>query len=359
VHPAPTRNFASEAERLVSSGLASHVYPGAVWAAGGVQGIYLTGSAGVLDPAGPAQPMTTATVFDMASLTKILAVWAAAGTLWDAGTIRLDDTLADLIPHRTRGYPLGQVTVRQLLTHTAGVPPRARLQELYGTDPDAIRDGVLHENLHRPPGLAVEYTDRAALILGYLIEELTGTTLSAYAREQVWEPLGMTSTHFAPLAKATARTCAPTEHDESAGRHLQGVPHDFSARLLGGTCGIAGTFSTLADSCRFLRHTLAPGKGQCFSDAWVTESLAVRTGALEPARGLFWHPAPGTSPADGVYAHYGFTGTAMWISRAQRRWAVLLTNKLYYSRDREPINAIRDQFRELIFATASQPAGPA
>jgi CubicO group peptidase (beta-lactamase class C family) len=350
VRPALARDLPAGTERLICDGLTSRVYPGAVWAAGDDQDVWLAGAVGVLDPAVPAQPTTTATVFDMASLTKILAVWAAAGTMRDSGLLRLDATLASLIPHRVGGYPLGQVTVRQLLTHTAGVPLRARLQELYGTDSNAIRDGVLHENLHRPPGQVVEYTDRAALILGYLIEELAGTTLASYANNRIWQPLGMTSTGFAPLPPATARLCAPTEYDEHTGRHLKGIPHDFSARLLGGACGIAGTFSTLADSTRFLQYMLTPGKNQCFSDAWGTESLTIHTGSLQPARGLFWHPAPGTSPDEGIYAHYGFTGTALWISRTRQRWAVLLTNKLYYSRDREPINAIRNQFRELIFA---------
>jgi CubicO group peptidase (beta-lactamase class C family) len=336
---------------MIEHGVSDRVYPGAVWAAGDDQDIYLTGAAGLLDPAQPAQPMTIATVFDMASLTKILAVWATAGNLWDNQQLRLDDTLARLIPHRTAGYPLGQVTVRQLLTHTAGVPPRARLQAMYGTDFAAIRDGVLHEALHRPPGQTVEYTDRAALILGYLIEELTGSTLATCTQERIWQPLGMTSTQFAPLPPAAARHCAPTEYDEQTGSHLQGVPHDFSARLLGGACGIAGTFSTLADTITFLRCMLGLNNAPCFSDAWVAESLQVNTGTLEPARGLFWHPAPGTSPGDGIYAHYGFTGTAMWISRSERRWAVLLTNKLYYSRDRDPINTIRDQYRKLTFAT--------
>jgi CubicO group peptidase (beta-lactamase class C family) len=349
VHPAPPASLASDVARLINKGVTSRVYPGAAWAAGDDHDIHLTRAAGLLDPAQVQQPMTEATVFDMASLTKILAVWAAAGTLWDSRRLRLDDTLAELIPQRTSGYPLGQVTVRQLLTHTAGVPLRAALQAMYGTDPAAIRDGVLHENLHRAPGQAVEYTDRAALILGYLIEELTGTTLAAYARQHVWEPLGMTSTQFAPLTLASTRICAPTEYDEQTGQHLKGVPHDFSARLLGGACGIAGVFSVLADTITFVRHMLSPGDTPVFSRAWVTASLRPHTGILDPARGLFWHPAPGTSPDEGIYAHYGFTGTAMWVSIPQRRWAVLLTNKLYYSRDRDPVNTIRDQFRQLIF----------
>lgn len=217
----------------------------------------------------------------------------------------------------------------QLLTHTAGVPLRANLRALYGTDPAAIRRGVLHEQLHRPPGEAVEYTHRAALILGFLIERLTGTGLDDTAHERIWGPLGVTETRFGPLPPHLAARCAPTELDEQAGVHLKGIAHDFSARLLDGVCGIAGIFSTLADTENFLRYLLdptvtpdAPG----FGPAWVAESLQPHTGDLEPVRGLFWLLAPGTDPADDIYVHYGFTGTGMWISPKQRRWAVLLTN---------------------------------
>lgn len=89
----------------------------------------------------------------------------------------------------------------------------------------------------------------------------------------------------------------------------------------------------------------APG----FGPNWVEESLSVQTGTLEPVRGLFWHPAPGTDPANRSYVHYGFTGTSMWISPKRGTWAVLMTNKLYYTRDREPLTRIRNAFRELVF----------
>jgi CubicO group peptidase (beta-lactamase class C family) len=233
---------------LLQAGVDDRVYPGAVWAVGDAGQTRLTGAAGLLDPGDPAQPMNAATIFDVASLTKIIAVWAGIGTLWESGKLALEDTLAGLIPGHAGGHPLGQVTVRQLLTHTAGVPLRASLQALYGTDPAAIRAGVLHEELHRPPGQAVEYTDRAALITGYLLEALTGTPLDVIARDRIWAPLGMHRTRFGPLPPGLAARCAPTEADQQTGTHLKGVAHDFSARLLGGVCGIAGAFSTLDDT---------------------------------------------------------------------------------------------------------------
>jgi CubicO group peptidase (beta-lactamase class C family) len=338
-------------EALLDEGVRDKVYPGAVWAVGDAAGIRAQGTTGALDPDEPDVPMRADTVFDAASLTKILAVWSSIGALWEDGALDLDQPLGSFWPEVT-GHPLGSVTALQLLTHTAGVPLRAQLKNLYGADMDDIRRGVLHEQLHRPPGEAVEYTDRAALILGYLAERLSGQPLDQLATTRAWQPLGMNSTRFGPLPDEIAAHCAPTELDQDTDTHLKGVAHDFSARLLGGVCGIAGVFTVLDDLTTFLRYMLdtATSPGQAgFGPAWTATSLTVQTGTLAPVRGLFWHPAPETAPADNVWVHYGFTGTGMWLSPRQGRWAVLLTNKLYYTRDRQPLTDVRNTFRELAF----------
>ncbi|MFD8810808.1 serine hydrolase domain-containing protein [Streptomyces sp. NPDC059627] len=339
--------------QLLHAGVRDKVYPGAVWAIGDNQDTHASGTAGVLDPAQPDEPMRHDTTFDVASLTKILAVWSSIGTLVEDGKLQLDAELGDFWPE-VNGYPLAQVTARHLLTHTAGVPLRANLKNLYGTDPQDVRDGVLHEALHRPPGEAVEYTDRAALILGYLTEHLSGQHLDSYATKRVWAPLGMPQTCFGPLPTEACLRCAPTEVDDTTGNHLRGTAHDFSARLLGGVCGIAGAFSVLGDLAAFLRYMLDPTQtteSPGFGPDWVKESLQIHTKTMTPPRGLFWHPAPGTAyETDDIWVHYGFTGTGMWISPAKNRWAVLLTNKLYYTRDREPLTHVRNTFRTLAFA---------
>nr|WP_184942838.1 serine hydrolase domain-containing protein [Kitasatospora kifunensis] len=354
--------------RLLTDGVRQRAYPGAVWAVGDACGSLAGGAVGVPDPRRPEEPMRPDTVFDLASLTKILAVWSTLGMLWEEGRLPLEEPLASYWPEPA-GHPLGQVTARHLLTHTAGVPLRAQLEALYGRDPAAIRAGVLRAALHRPPGEAVEYTDRAALILGYLVEYLSGRPLDRLATERIWAPLGMDATRFGPLVRRWAARCAPTELDQAGGEHWQGVVHDPSARLLGGVCGIAGVFSHAADLGAFLRHLLATEnttentventtentagntRGAIgFGAAWTALSLRVQTGELEPQRGLFWHLAPGTGPAEGVWVHYGFTGTGLWIAPRLGRWAVLLTNKVYYTRDRQPLTDIRNAFRELFCA---------
>ncbi|MGA5442207.1 serine hydrolase domain-containing protein [Streptomyces griseoincarnatus] len=336
---------------LLDEGVRNKVYPGAVWAVGDTAGIRASGVTGVLDPDEPGVKMQPDTVFDAASLTKILAVWSSIGALWEDSRLDLDAPLGTIWPEVT-GHPLGAVTARQLLTHTAGVPLRAQLKNLYGTNADDIRRGVLHEALHRPPGEAVEYTDRAALILGYLAEHLSSRPLDQLADVRTWRPLGMTSTRFGPLPAEIAARCAPTELDQDTDTHLKGIAHDFSARLLGGVCGIAGAFTVLDDLTVFLRYMLDPSTAPAeagFGTEWTAYSLTVHTGDLQPERGLFWHPAPGTTDDQDVWVHYGFTGTGMWISPVQDRWAVLLTNKLYYTRDRQPLTDVRNTFRQLAF----------
>jgi CubicO group peptidase (beta-lactamase class C family) len=339
-------------EALLDEGVRNKVYPGAVWAVGDAAGIRASGVTGVLDPDEPGAKMRPDTVFDAASLTKILAVWSSIGALWEDSALDLDAPLGSFW-NEVSGHPLSAVTVRQLLTHTAGVPLRAQLKSLYGTSEDDIRSGVLHEALHRPPGEAVEYTDRAALILGFLAEHLAGQPLDQLAGARTWNPLAMTSTQFGPLPAELAARCAPTELDQDTDTHLKGVAHDFSARLLGGVCGIAGVFTVLDDLAVFLRYMLdapaAPNQAG-FGAEWTAYSLTVHTNGLKPARGLFWHPAPGTSDEQDVWVHYGFTGTGMWISPTQERWGVLLTNKLYYTRDRRSLTDVRNAFRQLAFS---------
>ncbi|QMU75160.1 beta-lactamase family protein [Streptacidiphilus sp. PB12-B1b] len=342
---------AGRIRELLDGGVIGQVYPGAVWGHGTADGVGDQGVVGVPDPERPERGMRLDTLFDVASLTKILAVWACAGALWQDGLLDVDARLGAYWPEA--GPALGAVTARQLLSHTAGVLPRAQLEARYGTDPAAIRAGVLHAELHRPPGTAVEYTDRAALILGYLVEHLAGQPLDQAATARIWAPLGMHRTRFGPLPADLADGCAPTERDPVTGVRLRGTVHDPSARLLGGVSGVAGVFTDLGDLGRFLRHLLDPtasGADPGFGPAWITETFAVHTGELEPARGLFWHPAPGTAPADDIWVHYGFTGTGMWVSPTRRRWAALLTNKVYLTRDRQPLTDIRNAFRALVFA---------
>lgn len=335
--------------RLLKVEVDNGLYPGAVWAFGDASGVAGHGVAGRLSRDANDGPMRPDTLFDLASLTKVVAVWAALGAVRAEVAFSLDTPLAELWPE-TAGRPVGVVTTRQLLTHTAGQPLRANLRPMYGADPAAIRNGVLSSQLRHHPGEKVTYTDRAALILGWLAEHLSGERLDRLVDTRVWRPLGMTSTQFGPLRTELLDRCAPTERDGATGVHLRGSVHDYSARALGGICGVSGVFSTVGDLGRFLRALLEPSRaGSVFGSKWVEESLTVQTGWLEPSIGHLWQLTPGTNPTDDIWCHFGFTGTALWLSPKHGTWAVLLSNKLYFSREKEPLMAVRDAFRAIVF----------
>ncbi|PLY45342.1 serine hydrolase [Janthinobacterium sp. ROICE36] len=346
----PIDNLTDRLTALVEVGVHEHIFPGAAWAVGTLDHS-VAGAAGRLTPEPASAAMQVDTMFDIASLTKIISVWSLTGWLVRHNRLGLHSRLADVLPG-THGYALAPVTIFQLLTHTAGLPLRARLRASYGVVYDDIVRGVLREPLEGKPGQAVEYTDRAALILGLIIERLLGMPLEQALAAYVLRPLGMDATGYGPLPAAHGRQVAPTEYCEQAGSHLCGVTHDFSTRLLDGVCGISGLFSNVPDLQRFLRATLAPSAtqhGEVFNADWVRASLTVQTGALTPSRGLFWHPAAGTLPEDDVWCHLGFTGTAIWLSPRRGRYAVLLTNKLYYTRDSARVNALRRGFMRCAF----------
>lgn len=339
--------------RRLSEGVRDKVYPGAVWAVGDAAGIHASGSTGVLDPDDPGTPMRSDTIFDAASLTKILAVWASIGALWEEGKLDLDIPLGTFWSE-VDGHPLGVVTARQLLTHTAGVPLRAQLKDLYGTDPQDVRDGVLHEALHRPPGEAVEYTGRAALVLGYLAEHLAGQRLDELATQRTWQPLGMATTCFGPLPADTASRCAPTEIDPETDAHLKGIAHDFSARLLGGVCGIAGRLHRLGRPLRLPAIHARPHQR-----AWPggVRSRLDRRIAGHPDRRAAAGTGTVLAPGARNYPHRRYLGPLRlhrhWhvdlAPPGQQCWSVLLTNKLFYIRDRQPLTDIRNAFRGLAF----------
>ncbi|MFE4358385.1 serine hydrolase domain-containing protein [Kitasatospora sp. NPDC056800] len=337
-----------ELDRLVEDG-ARTVGAGAVWAVGDAGSALGGGGHGALGQ-GPyaRQRPGPDTLYDLASLTKVVALWPCAGVLRQSGRLPLDEPLGAWWPPAA-GHPAGTVTVRQLLAHTAGMLPYTRFEQLYGRDPAAIRAGVLAAPSHRPPGAAVEYTDRAAVLLTYLVEDLGGAPLDRLAEQWAWRPLGMADTRYGPLGAALAARTAPTEYEQGAGAHLRGVVHDPSARLLGGVSGNAGAFSTARDLARFLTALLAPPPGLPWGGAWIEESLREQTGGLAPARGLSWLYAPGTGPAEGTFVHYGFTGTGFWVSRRLGRWALLLTNKVHYDRDIQRLTELRNAFRRAVF----------
>jgi CubicO group peptidase (beta-lactamase class C family) len=299
-----------------------------------------------------ARPMTSGTVFDIASLTKVVATTTAVLALIGGGRLGLDDAVGDYLPETV--WPR-QATIRHLLTHTSGLPASRKFYEWCAT-----RDEVLHAlcqtPLEAPAGTEVTYSDLGFMALGELVAAVTGEPLDAAVRRLVTDPLGMASTGFNP--SGSAEGFAATEIYD--GSPLTGVVHDENARVMGGVAGHAGLFSTAADLGRFAQWWVSPEDGP------VTASLrrlatTCQTAGLSGCRGLGWvcpgdrydilgGAWPGTS-----VSHTGFTGTSLALDPASGLWVVLLTNSVHFGRDATAIKSLRRALHAA--AAASLPVG--
>lgn len=276
------------------------------------------------------EPMTTDTVFDLASLTKCVATATAVTQLIEQGRIKLNDPVAAYLPEFTQNGK-AQITVRELLTHTSGLAPDLSLDRAWSSRATAYAM-VMQEAPAIAPGTRFVYSDINFITLGFLVEKITGQSLNAYVSEHIYQPLGMTHTRFLPPTEWKARI-APTERDEHE-QWLRGTVHDPTARRMGGVAGHAGIFSTADDLALFAEELLHGNK--------ILSRIAIEkmTTPQQPAsantlRGLGWDiDSPFSSNRGellpvGSYGHTGFTGTSLWIDPTTDSYIILLTNTVH------------------------------
>jgi len=279
-------------------------------------------------------PMTADTIFDGASLTKVIATTPAIMRLVERGQLRLDDRVSRWIPgFEANGK--GAVTVRQLLTHTSGLRPGLSAKPAWVGVPRAIALAKA-ERLTTQPDTNFRYSDINFILLGEIVRLASGQRLDEFAATHLFHPLGMRDTGFLqPLAKR-GRT-APTERVD--GKLLHGVVHDPTARRMGGVAGHAGLFTTAADLSRFARMMLNGGQldgRRVLKKETVELMTSVHTpGDMKTKRGLGWDiDSPYSSPrgnhfAVGGYGHTGWTGGSLWIDPATRTIVILLTSRTH------------------------------
>jgi uncharacterized protein YbbC (DUF1343 family)/CubicO group peptidase (beta-lactamase class C family) len=281
------------------------------------------------------EAMTTDTIFDVASLTKVVATTPALMKLFEEGRFRLNDKITDYIPEFQNGK--SDITIRDLFTHFSGLQPDVPLNNPW----TGYQTGIKLASTDPPagaPGVRFVYSDIDFILLGELVHRLSGQMLNDYAREHVFAPLGMKETMFQPPAFLTPRI-APTERVPKNGPPLRGVVHDPSARNMGGIAGHAGLFSTIADLGRFAQMMLNGGE---LDGVRVLSSLTIQkfTEPQSPPdqpilRGLGWDidsPLSGNRGElfpIGSYGHTGFTGTSIWIDPASKTYVILLANSVH------------------------------
>ena len=319
------------------------------------------------------EAMTADSIFDLASLTKVFATAASVMKLVEQGKLRLNDPVVRYIPELgTEGATAekNQITVRQLLTHTAGFAPDPTDANIptgwVGVDP--LLHEIYTEPLTAPPGSRFVYSDTGFILLGEIVRRVSGVSLDEFAAKEIFAPMGMRETRFLPPAAWIPRI-APTEEVDlpagvkagsGAGRVLRGAVHDPRARQMGGVAGHAGLFSTADDLALFCRMMLAGGVAPNGKRIFAAATVRLMTSPQQPpwvpsVRGLGWdidsaYSAPrGDLFPIGSYGMTGFTGTEVWIDPASQTFILFLTNSVH-PYGRPAISSLRARISTMVAA---------
>jgi uncharacterized protein YbbC (DUF1343 family)/CubicO group peptidase (beta-lactamase class C family) len=299
------------------------------------------------------EPMTVNTIFDAASLTKVVATTAALMKLFGEGKLRLNDRVTEYLPDFQGGA--SDITVRHLLTHFSGLRPDLDLEPAWSGYQTGIKLALADKPV-APPGARFIYSDINFLLLGEIVRRLGGQSLPEYVREKVFLPLGMKDSLFQPRRSLRPRI-APTEMLD--GQVLRGVVHDETTRSMGGVAGHAGLFTTADDLARFAEMMLGlgrRGKVRLFSPLTVAKFTTPQSPPDQPIlRGLGWDidsPYSGNRgelfPL-GSYGHTGFTGTSLWIDPRTETYVILLANSVH-PRRRPAITSLRGRIATAVAA---------
>jgi len=303
-----------------------------------------------------AEPMTVDTIFDCASLTKVVATTTALMKLLEQGKLRLNDRVTEYLPEFQGGK--SDIRIRNLLTHFSGLRPDLDLEPPWTGYETGVQRALVDKPAG-PPGLRFVYSDINFILLGEIVHRLSGETLNQYTRETIFEPLGMHDTMFLPPDSLRPRI-APTEMLEKPRMLLRGVVHDPTARYMGGVAGHAGLFSTADDLSRFCQMMLNKGEWQgrrIFSPLTVEKFTTPQSPPDQPIlRGLGWDvDSPFSGERGdlfplGSYGHTGFTGTSLWLDPFSNTYVILLANSVH-PRLRPTITPLRGRVATIVAAT--------
>ncbi len=301
--------------------------------------------------------VTADTIYDVASLTKVVVTTTAAMQLVEAGMLRLDAPVALYLPEWAEGLQRewrAKVTIEDLLRHSSGLPAH---REFYRQAKGyrAILSRVLAEPLESEPGTRIVYSDLDFILLGEIVRQMSGMGLVEPARERIFRPLGMFASHFRPGRGLRARI-APTENDKTwRKRQVWGEVHDQNASAMGGVAGHAGLFSTAGDLAIFCQMIL---NGGSYAHRRLIERATIRQFTArqtigDAARALGWD-VPGEASScgrffsRGSFGHTGFTGTSLWLDPEKELFVVLLTNRVYPSAENELHKQVRPALHDAV-----------
>jgi len=335
-------------DRVIETAIQEGVMPGAVIVVGHAGEIVYERAFGARSIGtgadGTAEEMTLDTVFDLASLTKVIATTTSIMQLVERGRVRLGDRVADYLPGFDN-YGKGPITLVHLLTHTSGLAPDLPLEEVF----EGSETGLGRTFVQVPVAEAGErfvYSDLNFMLLAHIVERVSGQSFDRFAQEHLFSPLGMVETWFNPPVALRERI-APTERcaalawpcGDPEAPMLRGRVHDPTARRMGGVAGHAGLFSTARDLARFCAMLIAGGAyegGQLLTPLSVARMTTVSTPShLSDKRGLGWDidsrfsSNRGDLFSVGSYGHTGFTGTSLWLDPESETFVIFLSSRLH------------------------------
>ena len=341
----------SALDAIVEAGVRDGLYPGAVLVIGHQGQVVHRKAYGSRALVPEREPMTVDTIFDIASLTKVVATTPALMLLVERGKLRIDDPVTTYLPEFQGGR--SDIAVRDLMTHFSGFRPDLDLSPAWSGYDTGIRRAMMERPLW-PPATRFLYSDINFEILGEIVHRLSGKTLDEFTREAVFEPLKMSETGYHPAAALRARI-APTEMDPATHTPFRGVVHDPTARFMGGVAGHAGVFSTAADLAKYAQALVDSGS-PLFSRMTVKEFTSPNSPPDQPIlRGLGWDIDSGYSAPRGdlfpigSYGHTGFTGTSLWIDPASKTYIILLTNSVHPAGGKN-LNPVRAKIANVVAA---------
>jgi serine-type D-Ala-D-Ala carboxypeptidase len=337
--------------RVLERAIADSAFPGAFAVVGNARGIIAQHGVGRIDWKPSARRPDEHTIWDLASLTKVVGLTSALMHLSDRGGLDVDAPVQRYLPDWV-GPGKDRVTVRHLLTHTAGLPA-FRQYYRQSTSPEQTRSLFFATPLDTLPGVRTVYSDIGAWLLGQVAERVSKLPLDQYLERNVFRPLGMRETMYRPPASLRPRI-PPTEIDPWRGRHVHGEVHDENAFALGGVSGHAGLFSSAHDLARLARAYLNGGQldgTRVFTQQGI--SYFTRRPDSASSRALGWDTPTGRNSAGRhmsarAFGHTGFTGTSLWIDPENDVFVILLTNRVNPTRDNGKIGGVRSGLADAV-----------
>ncbi|MBZ0199031.1 MAG: beta-lactamase family protein [Ignavibacteriaceae bacterium] len=344
----------SNVDSIVLNGINDTAFPGAVVLISKDGKIFYERAYGHFTYEKNSNPVKTTTMFDLASLTKVIATTNAVMICVDRGLFSLDDKVVKYIPEfGANGKDI--VTIKNLMMHNAGL---IAWKPFFKTDiktADELLNYIYNSELKYEPGTKTVYSDWGLITVGKIIERVTGNTLDEFCSKEIFKPLGMTRTMFNPPAELK-NEIMPTELD-NYWRHrlVQGTVHDETSDMLGGVAGHAGLFSTAGDIAKISQMLLQKGSydGKQYIKPETVE-MFIKRQSSKSSRAIGWDTKTKEASTAGTlfdltsYGHTGFTGTSVWTDPTRKLFVVFLTNRVYPTRENSKLYQIRRRLHDAV-----------